>query len=98
MERSVIIIGAGAAGLIAAKHLSAAGFSVTIVEASYRIGGRIYTMHGNGFAQLIELGAEFIHGNLPITLALLKEAKIDYVPAGGRMVKLNKGRIEQSNE
>ncbi|MCI0613997.1 FAD-dependent oxidoreductase, partial [bacterium] len=42
---NVLIIGAGAAGLAAAKELSDAGKKVTVLEARDRIGGRIYTYH-----------------------------------------------------
>jgi len=41
----VIIIGAGAAGLAAARELSGAGKSVAVLEARSRIGGRIWTTH-----------------------------------------------------
>ena len=39
----VIIIGAGAAGLSAAKELGQLGLTYTVVEASHRIGGRVYS-------------------------------------------------------
>ena len=39
-EVDAIIVGAGAAGIAAARRLSAAGRSFTLVEASARIGGR----------------------------------------------------------
>ena len=40
-----IIIGAGAAGLMAARELVRAGKTVRVLEASDRIGGRIFTIH-----------------------------------------------------
>jgi monoamine oxidase len=43
MQTDVIIIGAGAAGLSAAKELSKQGISFIVVEASHRIGGRAYS-------------------------------------------------------
>ena len=58
----VIIVGAGAAGLAAAKDLIAAGREVLIVEARDRIGGRMHSTRAPGVPIAIELGAEFIHG------------------------------------
>ncbi len=43
METDVIIIGAGASGLSAAKELTRLGLSFTVVEGSHRIGGRAYS-------------------------------------------------------
>ena len=59
---SVIVIGAGVAGLAAAKKLSSAGAHVTILEARDRIGGRIHTVRDSRFRVPIEVGAEFSHG------------------------------------
>lgn len=70
----IIIIGAGASGLMAAAHLAEAGLSVTILEARNRIGGRIHTVEtGSESNDYYEAGAEFIHGRLPVTLQLLKQ-------------------------
>lgn len=58
---SVIIVGAGMAGLYAAKVLQDAGITVTILEASAVHGGRVRTSHD--FADFpIELGAEYVQG------------------------------------
>jgi monoamine oxidase len=70
--KDVIVIGAGVAGLAAARNLAEAGRSVTLIEARDRPGGRIYTVAG---AELpIELGAEFIHGFPQELLHLVDEA------------------------
>lgn len=75
----IIIIGAGAAGLMAAREL-AKDHQVTILEAKDIIGGRIHTIK-----QHIEAGAEFVHGKLPVTLNLLKEAGLSYTAVSGNM-------------
>ncbi|MEX8546802.1 MAG: flavin monoamine oxidase family protein [Mucilaginibacter sp.] len=91
-----IIIGAGAAGLITALELAKAGKKVIVLEARNRIGGRCFTFSGDGFTTSIELGAEFIHGELPLTLKLLKEAQIVYEPVSGNNFQAKNGEIKQS--
>ena len=44
--RSVVILGAGIAGLVAAYELQRAGYRVTVLEARERIGGRVWTIRG----------------------------------------------------
>jgi monoamine oxidase len=66
MERfDVVVLGAGAAGVAAARMLQAAGRSLIILEARSRIGGRIRTDR-TLCPYATELGAEFVHGqNVP---------------------------------
>jgi monoamine oxidase len=45
VKYDVLIIGAGAAGLSAARSLSGAGKRVCIVEARERVGGRVHSLH-----------------------------------------------------
>lgn len=59
----VIVVGAGFAGLIAARELEGAGYEVTVFEARDRIGGRAWTENRMG-AQL-ELGATWVHWMQP---------------------------------
>lgn len=59
-ERSVIVVGAGAAGLAAAQELRAHGRPVTVLEARNRVGGRVWTHHDYGIP--IDLGASWIQG------------------------------------
>lgn len=60
-SRRVLVIGAGLAGLAAARTLTAQGFQVTVVEARDRIGGRIWT--STLWPDLpLDLGASWIHG------------------------------------
>lgn len=59
-NQKVIIIGAGMAGMAAAKTLKDKGHTVTVLEAKNRIGGRIYT--SNKWADApTDLGASWIH-------------------------------------
>jgi monoamine oxidase len=69
----VIVIGAGAAGLGAARALMEAGRKVVIVEARERVGGRIRTVRDSAFGMPVELGAEFVHGRPEATWELLRE-------------------------
>lgn len=92
MYYDVIIIGAGAAGLMAARELSRAGKKVLILEARDRIGGRIHTFSGNGFTVPVEAGAEFVHGDLPVTLNLLKEYEIPFTKTGGAFKQVRHGK------
>jgi monoamine oxidase len=81
----VIIIGAGASGLMAAYELSLAGKKVAVIEARPRFGGRIHTISNGNFSIPVELGAEFIHGNLKLTKNLLKKAGIDSIEVEGEL-------------
>ncbi len=70
----VLVLGAGAAGLAAARDLSHAGLRVTIIEARPRVGGRVLTLHDPRAPVPLELGAEFIHGETAETLSLAQAA------------------------
>ncbi len=79
-----IVIGAGAAGLMAARELRHAGKKVLVLEASSRAGGRILTRYDTNAGVPVELGAEFIHGEAPETKRLLDEARLATVPVLGK--------------
>src|SRR5207247_877131 len=71
-DPQVVIIGAGVAGLTAARELAAAGARVLVLEARDRLGGRVLTHHTPDGP--VELGAEFVHGAFPETLGVVQEA------------------------
>ena len=70
--RSVIVIGAGIAGLTVARLLQAAGVEVVVLEARDRIGGRIHTIDLAGAT--IDLGAAWIHGRRGNPVAAIADA------------------------
>ncbi|KAI4321633.1 hypothetical protein MLD38_034994 [Melastoma candidum] len=59
--KKVIIVGAGPAGLTAARHLQRQGFSVIVLEGRDRIGGRVYTDRAS-LSVPVDLGASIITG------------------------------------
>lgn len=76
MKFDVVVIGAGVAGLAAARDLSGAGRRVLILEARDRVGGRILTRHVADVPLPIELGAEFIHGEAHETFGIVRAASL----------------------
>ena len=64
----VLVIGAGMAGLVAARLLHDSGFKVTVLEARDRIGGRVWTDARVGAP--VDLGGSWVHGTEgnPLTL------------------------------
>jgi hypothetical protein len=85
----VVVIGAGVAGMAAARDLAQMGLHVTILEARARTGGRVHTAVLDGDATAppayIDLGASFIHG-----------CSEDVNPVYGLVVK-HRAHIDQTN-
>lgn len=97
-EYDVLVIGAGAAGLIAAWEIAAAGKSVAVIEASQHIGGRILTILDPAFDGPVALGAEFVHGDLPLTKSLLHKAGATLTPISGSIWQHRNGTLNQQED
>jgi len=94
----VLIIGAGVAGLAAAREISAAGFSVKVLEARDRIGGRVFTIHDDKSGTPIELGAEFVHGRPPEIFDIARAAGLRLCELNQRHLQLRDGLLTKSDE
>lgn len=92
-SQAILIIGAGASGLMAANVLANAGRKVIILEARNRIGGRIYSVPGELQSTPWECGAEFVHGSLPETLALAMKAGLTLQPVSGNTLQFQGGKL-----
>ncbi len=88
----VIVIGAGAAGLAAARELAQAERSVVVLEARERLGGRMWTTRAQGMAEPIEFGAAFVHGGNPSLWNLVRDAGLQVVAAPDRHWLIRGGR------
>lgn len=96
----VAIVGAGAAGIAAARYLHDVGRSVIVIEASDRIGGRAWTQTVNGMS--LDLGCGWLHSACRNPLAPIAEANgfaVDRSPsAGGKQYhELGFTRAEQDS-
>jgi monoamine oxidase len=89
-----LIVGAGAAGLVAAAELCKHPGTVCVLEARDRLGGRIFTRREPGVSLPIELGAEFIHGRSPATFCWLAKSNTAVVDAGGERWVLRDGELQ----
>ena len=94
---NIIVIGAGAAGLIAARELARAGKRVTILEARDRYGGRIHPLPSAEFGYPAEGGAEFVHGEAPVTRRLLREAGLSTLPIHGARWDVDDGVLSRGD-
>jgi monoamine oxidase len=101
MEADVCVVGAGLAGLTAARRLSQAGQSVVVLEARDRVGGRVWTKRSEGGVP-VDMGGCFIGPNHERLHALAKETGVsifktfvegDNVLATGGKVRRYRGDI-----
>lgn len=94
MVESVIIVGAGIAGLGAGLMLAGAGVPVTLLEAGDRVGGRMRTIFSQPESIPVELGAEFVHGARTETWELLEAFGLGSLEVSDRHWRARNGRLE----
>ncbi|MFL5308524.1 MAG: flavin monoamine oxidase family protein [Polyangia bacterium] len=92
-DADVVVVGAGVAGLEAARRLVQAGLSVIVLEARARIGGRIDTHRPDGWPGPIEGGAEFVHGQPRGLVSALDSAGVHLVELSARHMLARGGRV-----
>jgi monoamine oxidase len=80
LDSDVAVVGAGLAGLTAARRLSAAGASVTVLEARDRVGGRTLN-EPLGDGQVVEVGGQWIGPTQDRLAALAAEVGVDTYPS-----------------
>ena len=93
----VVIIGAGAAGLEAARELRSRGHAPLVLEARDRLGGRIFTHYDPRVPLPIELGAEFLHGEAPLTSSLLTSAGLSAMEVRSKHATAHRGDFRPSD-
>lgn len=95
---AVLIIGAGAAGLAAARALSRAGRSVVIIEGRNRVGGRVFTQRDPESPVPIELGAEFVHGKSLELCQGARAANLQLYEVSERHWYFENGKLSRSRD
>jgi monoamine oxidase len=77
--KSIIIIGAGFAGLSAAYELLASGYDVTLLEARERVSGRVISFDNFVPGRVVEGGGELIGSNHPLWAAYAKKFGLEFL-------------------
>ena len=98
MPYDVIVIGAGASGLAAARDLVEAGARVLVLEARDRIGGRVHSVRHDACDLPIDLGPEFVHGLAPETLALAERARLPIVEVPASHFVARAGKLRRKDD
>jgi monoamine oxidase len=93
-EADVVVIGAGLAGLSAARALRARGAEVLVLEARKRVGGRTLN-HSIGDGKVVEIGGQWVGPGQDRVLALISELGLETFDthAAGRNLFERRGRV-----
>lgn len=96
--KHVVVVGAGFAGLTAARELQVAGISCEIVEARDRIGGRAWTDDRMG--RPLEMGATWVHWHQPHiwTEVTRYGQQIESSPVDNRAYWVTGGQVKEGTE
>jgi monoamine oxidase len=79
----VVVVGAGLAGLAAAREAASAGASVLVVEARDRVGGRVLN-HDLGGGAIVEVGGQWIGPTQDRIAAIARDVGVDTFPTWNR--------------
>src|SRR4030088_136452 len=91
----IVVIGAGAAGLMAARELGRSGRKVTVLEARDRCGGGVHPLPAAEVWYPAGGGAGFVHGEAPVTRSLLREAGLSLLPIQGTQWTVEDGKFSR---
>lgn len=80
LRADVVVVGAGLAGLVAARDVVAAGRSVVVLESRDRVGGRLLNGDLPGGAGVVELGGQWIGPTQDRVAALARELGVATFP------------------
>ena len=95
----VVVVGAGLAGLTAARELSGAGLDVQVLEARERVGGRTLSQSvGEHPEDVVELGGQWVGPTQHEVLGLARDLGIDTYPThtkGRNLFEDNRGKVKR---
>jgi monoamine oxidase len=95
-RRRAIVVGAGPAGLAAARGLCGRGFAVTLIEAAARAGGGLGTWRDLPGGAVAEAGPDRIEADEDETLFAARSLGLRLVPAPGDRFFCRKGRLSKT--